>query len=458
MENSSFRDPDGFVYIKNGVLYRQLNSSYKEAYDKLLKSGLFELLTSKKMLVDHCETDLALAYDTENVYKVLEPELVPYISYPYEWCFEQYKKAALLTLDLHISALEHGMILKDASAYNIQFIGSSPIFIDTSSLDIYQPGQSWDAYGQFCRHFLAPLVLMSSVNTSLSRLMQVHIDGIPLDLAVSILKGRKKFNLAVMTHLYMHARQQSRAENGGGKVKRGKIPKHYLRLIADNLRSCIKGLRLTRRKTKWCDYYETMHNYSDNSLEDKSGIVREFLQRINPEKICDLGANNGKFSMIAGELKDSYVISSDMDHNAVNELFMGLEISNSKNILPLMLDLTSPSPSVGWASVERMSFNQRADFDCVMALALCHHLAISNNVPLGSIAKYFSELCRHLIIEFVPKSDSQIKKMLLNRKDIFFGYDQANFELEFKKYFHLVDKKCVFESDRNVYLFSNKKN
>jgi SAM-dependent methyltransferase len=457
MQNSSFRDPDGFVFRKNGILYRQLNHCFENSYEKLMRSGLFQFLTTQNMLINHHEADLTLAYDGTTAYKILQPSPIPYISYPYEWCFDQYKNAALLTLDLQLAALKHDMILKDATAYNVQFVGAAPIFIDTSSFDVYQEGQAWDAYGQFCRHFLAPLILMAAVDASLSKLMQIHVDGIPLNLAVSILKGRKRFNLAALIHLYMHAKQQTRAGTTEKKVKRIRIPKNYLVAIANNLRSFIAGLKLPREYSPWGDYYEKMHNYSVESFLSKTDIVREFLARSEAKKICDLGANNGRFSTIAADIKDSYVVSCDMDSNAINSYYQEIAHSQIQNVLPLMLDLTNPSPAIGWASEERMSFTQRADFDCVMVLALCHHLALSNNLPFDNIAAYFSGLCRHFIIEFVPKTDSQIQKMLLNRKDIFGHYHQENFESAFERYFDRVDKKQVAKSNRVIYWYALKK-
>ena len=87
-----------------------------------------------------------------------------------------------------------------------------------------------------------------------------------------------------------------------------------------------------------------------------------------------------------------------------------------ENLLPLAMDLTNPSTALGWAHQERMSLIGRGPCDTTLALALIHHLAISNNVPLPRIADFFARLGRALIIEFVPKSDTQVQR--LDRKSV----------------------------------------
>ncbi|HOW91704.1 MAG TPA: hypothetical protein PK883_05240, partial [Anaerolineaceae bacterium] len=205
---ASFRDPSGFIFKRGGVLYRQVNRAYQKAYDKLMSGGLYAGLTADGLLIPHEEVDEPPA-DPELVYKIIRPQVVPFISYPYEWSFTQLKDAALLTLAAARSALEQGMVLKDASAYNIQFVGGKPVLIDTLSFDLYKEGAPWDAYRQFCQHFLAPLALASLVDIRLIQLLRVYIDGIPLDLASALLPGRTKFGLAgLAVHIHLHARAQ----------------------------------------------------------------------------------------------------------------------------------------------------------------------------------------------------------------------------------------------------------
>ena len=204
-DRASFRDPSGFVFRRGGVLYRQVNPPYREDYDHLMSSGLYEALASDGLLVAHVERPSVPPHEP-GAYRILQPDPVPFLSYPYEWCFGALKAAALLTLEIQRRALAHEMVLKDASAYNVQFMGSRPLFIDTLSFARYQPGRPWVAYRQFCEHFLAPLLLISRVDPRLGRMQAVHLDGIPLDLASRLLPGRTWLRLSPLLHVHLHAR------------------------------------------------------------------------------------------------------------------------------------------------------------------------------------------------------------------------------------------------------------
>ncbi len=204
---ASFRDPSGFLFSRNGALYRQINRVYADDYDHLISSGLYDQLVKSGLLIPHREVSEKPVYP-ELAVKVIQPELVPFISYPYEWSFSQLKDAALATLAIQKRSIKAGMSLKDASAYNIQFINGKPTLIDTLSFEIYKEGKPWDAYRQFCQHFLAPLALMARVDVRLGQLLRVFIDGIPLDLASRLLPAstRAKF---WFTYPYPYSRVRS---------------------------------------------------------------------------------------------------------------------------------------------------------------------------------------------------------------------------------------------------------
>lgn len=453
-EPGSFRDPCGFLFWQGGELYRQVNPAGAKDFELLMSSGLYAELVGKGWLNAHEVDDLAKSPDG-GAYKILRPEIIPYISYPYEWCFEQYRDAALLTLDIAVCALDKGMLLKDASAYNVQFRGGRPVFIDKLSFAPYRQGQPWEAYGQFCRHFLAPLLLMSGVSPASAKITRLYSDGIPLDLAAAILRGKWKWRPSVYLHLYLHARKSATASSDN-KLKEISIPLNSLKNIISNLRKVIAGLKLSSGDTEWGTYYDTMLNYSDEAFKNKGALVEQFLEVCQAESVCDLGANRGEFSKYAARRENGYVVAYDIDHTAVNHHYLHVKAQGTTNVLPLVIDLTNPSPSIGWAHEERASLEERACFDCVMALALIHHMAISNNVPLEKVAEFFSRLGRHLIIEFVPKKDSQVQKLLLNREDIFTNYTQAGFESAFDPYFELMIKEPVAGSQRTLYLYRTK--
>jgi cyclopropane fatty-acyl-phospholipid synthase-like methyltransferase len=450
---SSFRDPSGFVFRRDRVLYRQVNNSYRENYDLLMSSGLYDKLTSSGLLIPHDEIDMEPAVP-ETCYRILRLREIPFISYPYEWCFSQLKDAALTTLAAQNTALEHGMILKDASAYNIQFLDGRPVLIDTLSFEKYIEGEPWVAYRQFCQHFLGPLALMSYTDIRLGLLLRDYIDGLPLDLISRLLPRRTRFSFGALTHLHLHARSQKRYEGASIKNLRRKMSRQALRGLIDSLETCTEKLTWLPNGTVWADYYDNT-NYSPAALAHKEKLVAEYLEQAKPVTVWDLGANDGHFSRLAVERKIP-VIAFDIDHAAVEKNYREVRARNEAGILPLLLDLTNPSPSLGWANRERMSLFERGPADTVMALALVHHLAIANNLPFQKIASFLNDICHYLIIEFIPRDDSQVQRLLASREDIFEGYTREAFENTFQEYFDIENSENIEESERTLYLMQKK--
>ena len=449
----SFRDPSGFVYYEDGKIYRQINKIYKKDYYELIESGLYKSLTDDNLLVSHQEVDNKSDI-SENAYKIIQPEEIPFISYPYEWCFSQLKDAALLTLIIQKTAISFGMSLKDATAYNIQFKRGKPIFIDTLSFEHYNEGTPWVAYRQFCQHFLAPLALMSHTDIRLNQLLRIYIDGIPLDLASQLLPGRTRMRFSLLTHIHLHAKSQKHYGDKTINIKKRKVSRVSFLGIIDSLEKAIKKLTWKVSDTEWADYYSST-NYSSDSFEHKKKLISEFLNIINPEKIWDIGANEGMFSRI-DIAKKIPTIAFDIDPAAIENNYLKCASDGDADMLPLLLDVTNPSPSIGWDNCERMSFLERGPTDTIFALALIHHLAISNNLPISKIAGFFYSICESLIIEFVPKTDSQVQKLLATREDIFPDYNQKMFEREFGKYFTINKSSNIKSSDRILYLMKKK--
>jgi hypothetical protein len=415
-----------------------------------MSSGLYEDLVNTGSMIPHQEVEVQPQEpDTASV--ILRPEPVSFISYPYEWCFSELKDAALATLDIQGRSLEFGMSLKDASAYNIQFHMGKPVLIDTLSFEGYQPGEPWVAYRQFCQHFLAPLALMALVDERLSQLLRVHIDGVPLDLASRLLPGKTRIIFGLASHIHLHAAAQKRY--AGQKVNRppgGGVSKTAMLGLLDSLRSAIASLKWNATGTEWADYYES-NNYSSEAFEEKKRLVASFVERVKPGSIWDLGANTGEFSRIAGGY-GAYAIAFDIDPAAVEMNYLEVKKRSETNILPLVMDLTNPSPASGWANRERNGLAQRGPADMVMALALVHHLAISNNVPLPAVSEYLATLGRTLMIEFVPKKDTQVQRLLAARKDIFAEYTREDFERSFNVDFKILSCEEVGGSERVIYL------
>jgi len=454
--SGSFRDPSGFMFRHEGILYRQVNLHYRQEYDLLMASGLYEQLTKSRALIPHTEESTDLAPVPENAYKVIRPQTVGFISYPYEWSFDQLKDAAILTLAIARRALEYGMALKDASAYNVQFHEGRPIFIDTLSFEKYEEGLPWVAYRQFCQHFLAPLALMASKDVRLLQLLRVNIDGIPLDLASSLLPTSTRLNLGLSSHIHLHASSQKKyadKEVSQAEVK-GKFSRGAMETLIESLLSTVRALKVKEINTEWADYYQA-NNYTEASFEAKRAVVKDFISKVAPQTVWDLGGNTGEFSRAASELGIP-TVSMDIDPGAVQQNYQLVKKNKEKNMLPLVMDLTNPSPALGWRNQERQSLRERGEASLIMALALIHHLAIANNVPLRDVADFFADLGPYLVIEFVPKEDSQVARLLASRLDIFPDYTLEGFKQAFLARYTILEEHPVEGSKRTLLLMRRK--
>lgn len=441
---SSFRDPSGFVFFEGGKIFRKINPVYFENFKLLNESGLYEKLASEKLLVPH----KVIAPD------LVEPKMIPFISYPYEWSFSMLKDAAILTLKIQKISLEHGMILKDATSYNVQFLSGKPIFIDTLSFEKYQEGTPWVAYKQFCEQFLAPLALISYTDVRVQKLLEPFMDGVPLDLAAKLLPFKAKINTGVLMHISMHAGSQKKhADSNLDKQRKAMFSKNSLLGLVSNLENSIRSLRWKLPETAWKDYGadDYFESYGEKSLDLKKQAVSKFLDIVKPKTAWDLGANTGNYCRIAAS-KGVSTVGLDFDPTVVEQLYIYVREKGEENILPLWVDLANPTPAIGFRNKERDSFLSRPKPDVVMALAVIHHLAIGKNLPMPRLAEFFAELSDNLIIEFVPKEDPQTQRLLRSREDIFVDYTQKDFESEFGNFFQIVDRYSIPDSKRTLYL------
>lgn len=443
---SSFRDPRGFLFQRDGILFRQVSPAGAEDYDALMASGLVGRLWDQGTLVRHEEVDVAPA--SPPAHRVLRPVPVPFVSYPYEWSFQQLKQAALLTLHLQRQALEADLTLVDASAYNVQFVDGGPCLIDTLSFARYREGEPWAAYGQFCRHFLAPLALMTARDVRLGGLLRTHLDGIPLDLASRLLPRRSRLNAGLALHIHAHAATQRRFGRGQAAPRR-EVDRKALLGIVESLDTTVRRLRWKNEGTEWSDYYDDT-NYSPEAHEHKRTLVGEYLDAIEPATVWDLGANDGRVSRLAAD-RGAYTVSLDLDPVAVDTNYRRVRQDGTPNLLPLLMDLANPSPAQGFAHGERLSLAERGPADCVMALALVHHLALGQNVPLPWLAEWLASLGRTLIVEWVPKEDSQVQRMLASREDVFADYTTAAFGDAFSAVFTIEDEQPLCDGVRILY-------
>ena len=449
---SSFRDPAGFIFKIDSEFYRAITFNAKDDFELFHSSGLYDELVKKEKILPHQEIT---NHPLKDVFKVIRPEQLKWISYPYEWSFEMLKQAALLTLEIQTISLKYGMSLKDASAYNIQFNNGKAVFIDTLSFEKLKKDKPWVAYKQFTQHFLAPLSLMYHNDLRLNQMMRVFIDGIPLEIASSMLPIKTKLSPTLAIHIHLHAKFQKKYSSAAtGPKKSASLSMNGMLGILSQLTGYIKDLKLPEVETEWGDYYN-FTNYNDKSFQAKKDIIETYREFLKPKSVWDLGANRGLFSRIFSD-KGIPTVAWDIDPIAVDRNYNFVVHSKETNILPLVMDLTNPSNSLGWANHERMSLEERAPVDLVMALALIHHISISNNVPFNKVSDYLTKLGRHLIIEFVPKGDSQVEILLQTRVDVFNQYDQDNFEKSFSANFEIIKKDSIPDTSRTLYLMKNK--
>lgn len=449
-EPGSYRDPSGFVFRRDGILYRQVDQPFADDWAAFESSGLHAALLAKGILIPDQPAALDLAAEAGAV-AVIRPEEIGFISYPFEWSFSQLKDAALLTLAAQSLSGEHGMTLRDASAYNVQFLRGRPIMIDTLSFEREAPEDPWKPYRQFCEHFLAPLALMAHRDGRLGLLLRTYLDGIPLDLASALLPRGTRWSPGLGAHLHLHARAQRRHADEGREAAPKAVTMSATRRLAllDHLRRTIEGLRLPARGTEWADYADQT-SYSSAGTASKEAIVQEMLVGVGAGRAWDVGANTGRYSAIAARAGYE-VVALDSDWAAVERHHLALKKVDERRILPLLADLADPSPAIGWANRERSSLLERANPDVVLALALVHHLAIGRNVPLGMISDLMAGLGPNLIVEFVPKGDPMVRRLLATREDIFPDYTLDGFRAAFAPRFSIVEERQVEDSTRVIF-------
>jgi len=451
---SSFRDPSGFMLVKDGELFRHVDPIYFEQYNSLKESGFYKKMFDAGLLVRHQE--VSVSGDAI----LLKPEVVPFFSYPYEWSFSQYKHAALHTLKLQKYCLQNGYTLKDATAFNITFHKGKPVFVDSLSFDKYNEGEPWRAYKQFLTHFLAPLALAKYYGNDMLKLLQQYIDGIPLEKAAKLLPFSAKLNPLLYTNIFLTAKYDAKFSNEApGKSKAIHLSKQAQEKILDSLYSYINGLEL-KENTEWKDYY-SITNYDAEAFDYKKKLVRKWYQSVNAKKAVDLGGNDGTFSRELKDIADELLVA-DIDPNAVNHNYLQVLKNKETNIVPLVSDLLNPAPGIGFNNAERSSLQERIrknNYDVSLALALIHHISLTGNVPFAMSAEMFASLTPYLIIEFPDRGDSWVDFLLKSKREFlnhFDYYKKENFEKDYAAFFDVIEKEQIPNTERTMYLLKRK--
>jgi SAM-dependent methyltransferase len=455
-EPASFRDRHSRVFQRGSRIYRALSARGLGDWESLASTKFFREFSERGALVAtrRAEDERALIAPMGDEWAAaLEHDRVPFISYPYEWTFSMLKDAALLQLDLLLAALDEGMILKDASAYNLQFRGASPVFIDIGSFITLDPGEPWPGYRQFCQLFLYPLMLQAYKDIPFQPWLRGSLEGIDPRDANAMMSARDLLRSGVLAHIRLQAGAQQRFAATSRDVRADLRKAGFdVRLIKANvagLRKLVGGLEWRQQSSTWADYAGD-NSYDAANAERKAAFVRAAAADRPRHLVWDIGANTGTFSRIASEHAD-YVVSIDADVLAVERHYQALKQAGATRILPLIGNVADPAPALGWRGLERLPLEKRGRPDLVLCLALIHHVVITANVPLHEFVDWLAGLGGDLVIEFVTKDDAMVKTLLRNKDDQYTDYEQAHFEARLGARFEILRQETIQSGTRTLY-------
>lgn len=454
IEAGSCRDRSSSVLHHEAEIYRALRAPAVPGWQKLRDSRLFARRTADGSLVETREVpmqDLGAAVPP-GCEVLLHHRRIPFVSYPYEWCFSMLKDAARLTLDLLIEALDEKMTLRDATPYNVQWQGTQGVFIDTPSFGEGQPGV-WMGYSQFCQLFLYPLMLQAYRDVDFRPLLRGSLDGIPPDQCRAMMSSRDLVRPGVLMHVHLHASLQSRPATSGTDLRQeiadAGFHEELLKANARKMRRLVERLQWRRGRTAWSDY-GTGESYDEQEQEQKAAFVRKAVASRSRRLVWDLGCNIGVYSRIAAENSD-YVVAADADGLAIERLYHSLSQEECRKILPLVVNVADPPPALGWRGTERKSLPERGRPDLVLGLAVLHHICITANIRVPEFLGWVADLGADLVIEFPTRQDAMVQSLLVHREDLYGDYDLAPFEAALKARFQVLERQELCQGRRILY-------
>jgi precorrin-6B methylase 2 len=363
------------------------------------------------------------------------------------------RDAALLQLDLVLAALDEGMSLKDASAYNVQWKGATPVFVDIASFYTRNPREPWVGYRQFCQMFLYPLLLQAYRDVPFQPWMRGNIDGMDAELCLRLLSARDYLRGGVLAHVYLQAKAQaaysSTTRNVKADLNAAGFDSRIIKANAQRLRALVAGLQWKPQQSTWSDYLKCGH-YEASDAAQKREFVREIAATRAWNLAWDIGCNVGVFSRIVAE-RARYVVAMDADNVAIDRLYQALKAERIDNILPLIVNVTDPSPALGWRNLERKRIDERGRPELVLALALIHHIVIGGNIPMAEFVQWLRDLGGDLVIEFVTRQDPMVVTLLRNKDDQYTDYDEQVFERELAARFTIAKRQPLGSGTRIMY-------
>ena len=459
-EPGSFRDPDSAVFTVGGEVRRGLSASAAADWERLAATAFFRRLVDEGKVVgtapaDAEDDDLPLSPRGTPWAAVLRHERVPVVTYPYEWPFAMLREAAGLQLDVLAAALDEGLSLKDGTAYNVQFVGARPTFVDIGSFEA--ASGPWPGYRQFCRTMLFPLLVQAHLGVPFQPLLRGRVDGLTPSDVRGMFRGLGRFRKGVLRNVVIHGALEQRftgsSEQAKDTLRSAGFGTELAKVTTRKLAALVAGLEVARRgTTAWSDYRDTC-SYSDADASAKRAFVTAALADGPPVPlVLDLGANDGEYSLLAAEHAD-LVVAVDGDEAVVDRLYRRLRSAGREDVLPLVMDLVDPSGGLGWRNRERAPFAERVRPDATLALALVHHLAIGANVPLPEVVDWLRSWGGRLVVEFVHPEDVQVKRLLANKPAGLFGdYRRDAFEALLGAQFAVHRQETLPGGTRTLYL------
>lgn len=454
-EPGSFRDRNARVFAHEGKILRGLNPQALAEWEKLSATRFFRRFEREGTLVHTERVDAAapLPPGLASWSAILSHQKVPFVSYPYEWCFGMLKDAALLQLELLLAALDEGMILKDSSAFNVQWNGALPVFIDVASFETQRSGEPWVGYRQFCQMFLYPLLVQAYRNVPFQPWLRGSLDGIEPEHCNALMSARDYLRAGVLTHVYLQAKAQSHfgftKRDIRVDLRNAGFGAELIKANARGLRKIVRGLTWMRDRSTWSEY-ATENSYGQADAEKKASFVRSVVMSRPLQLVWDLGCNTGRFSRIAAE-NAQCVVALDGDQLAIERLYQALKLEKNTTVLPLVGNVADPSPNLGWRGTERRSLAERGRPELVLCLALIHHIVIGANIPLGEFVNWLAALGGDVILEFVTKQDPMVQGLLRNKEDNYADYEQGCLERCLSSSFTIVRRETLGSGTRIMY-------
>ena len=413
-EGGSFRDPASRVFSDGDRILRALTAEGLAGWQALDASEVMRAPELAEHFLPTTQVPDADAELVEPWVALLEHERLPFVSYPYEWAFGMLQDAARLQLDVLDAALAEGLIVKDASPYNVQWQGSRPLFADMGSFRELRPGEPWPGYRQFCMQFLYPLMLQAYRGVAFQPWLRGSLDGIEPSDMQRLLRLRDRLRRGVLTHVVLHARADRRARSRAATdvatdLRRAGFRPELIRANVARLRRLVNRLLWRPQRSAWSHYHDDAP-YSEAGHSEKAEFVTEVADAGPWRLAWDLGANNGLYSRLVAD-RGAYVIAIDSDHAIIEALYRDLREGGDERILPLVINVSAPSPSLGWRQGERQSLLERGAPDLVLCLALVHHLAMTESIPLPEIVAWLASLGAPAVVEFATPEDPMVQRL-----------------------------------------------